>query len=770
MAGACFANDWAGIPDGQPGLAKYYGDYVNAAGNTVCAKDTSFFGGDPVLSEGVGYAIVMGFGIFFSLFTSGLVYLDQRYVGTNISSEFFNTAGRSVKTGLTAAVIVSQWTWAATLLQSSNVAFQYGVSGPFWYASGATIQVLLFGILAIEVKRKAYTAHTICEIIDVRWGKWAHMVFLYFCFLTNIIVSSMLVLGGASTVNALTGMDVKIAGFLIPVFVIPYTMAGGLKATFLASYLHTAIIFVVLCIFVFTVYASDETLGSADNVYKHLQAVAASERSCFTAAAPGPNGEIVFHDGQNCGPVTDNRGGSYLTMLSQGGLIFGIINVVGNFGTVFVDQSYWQSAIAAKPSSSTKGYLLGGLVWFTIPFALATAMGLATLALDLPVTQDEADSGLVPPAAAVHFYGKGGAALVTIMLFMAITSTGSAEQIAVSSLVSYDIYRKYINPDATGEDILKWSRVTICAFGIFMGVLSIILEEIGLTLGFVYLMMGIFIGSAVGPIALVLTWKDANAVGAITGAISGQVLAIIVWLSYTAGEEIDGDPPTVDTLGKNYPMLVANLTAILSSLGIHIILSWCYPQNYDFDNMARGIRMLDDKLPDLDPEELDPKTLLAARRWVTRWGVGFSVFMVIVWPCLSLPAGCGSDSVECGVFSEGYFTLWVTVAVVWGLLATIVIVGLPLYESWDMISSVLYGLISNDDIHMRLDDIEKKLDDLVMFTNPKYDLAAVKKAPGASASDAHFRGKLLARLKDSMAVASKTEKAKGTELAKNSQI
>jgi urea-proton symporter len=38
-----------------------------------------------------------------------------------------------VKTGLIASVIVSQWTWAATLLQSSNVAWCYGVSGPFWY-------------------------------------------------------------------------------------------------------------------------------------------------------------------------------------------------------------------------------------------------------------------------------------------------------------------------------------------------------------------------------------------------------------------------------------------------------------------------------------------------------------------------------------------------------------------------------------------------------------------------------------------------------------
>ena len=61
------------------------------------------------------------------------------------SRSTFNTAGRSVKTGLVCADIVSKWTWAATLLQSANVAFKFGVAGPFWYAAGATIQVLLFG-------------------------------------------------------------------------------------------------------------------------------------------------------------------------------------------------------------------------------------------------------------------------------------------------------------------------------------------------------------------------------------------------------------------------------------------------------------------------------------------------------------------------------------------------------------------------------------------------------------------------------------------------
>lgn len=619
------------------------------------------------------------------MITTFLVYLDKRFNGTNISSEFFNTAGRTVKTGLTAAVIVSQWTWAATLLQSSNVAYQYGVSGPFWYASGATIQVLLFGILAIQVKRYCPNAHTICEIIDARWGATAHKVFLFFCFLTNIIVSSLLILGGAATVNALTGMDIYVAGFLIPMGVIVYTMAGGLKATFMASYLHTAIIFAVLVTFLFTVYASDDDLvGSPKKVYDALKAVSSSERDC--SAIP---------DDQNCGPVKDNQGGSFLTMLSKGGIIFGIINIVGNFGTVFVDQSYWQSAIAAKPSSSTKGYLLGGLVWFTIPFALATAMGLATVAMDLPVTGDEAGQGLVPPAAAVHFFGKGGGMMITIMLFMAITSTGSAEQIAVSSLIAYDIYKKYINPKATGEQILKVSRFAILGFGIFMGVLSTILFELGLSLGFVYLMMGIFIGSAVMPVAFVLTWKDASASGAIAGAVVGQICGLITWIVCSLFErDANGKHGTVDldTLGGNYPMLAGNVMAIGMSGIVCAVMSKMNPQNFDLTTLKDGIALIDDKLPELSDAQKDEERLVAALKWITKWGVGFSVIMVIVWPCLSLPAGCGDG--DCGVFSEGYFTFWVIIALAWGLLATVVIIVLPLYESREVLGNVIKGLLT----------------------------------------------------------------------------
>ncbi len=53
---------------------------------------------------------------------------------------------------------------------------------------------------------------------------------------------------------------------------------------------------------------------------------------------------------------------------------------LGNFGTVFVDQSYYQSSVAAKPKQGVYGFLAGGLVWFAVPFTFATSMGLAYLA------------------------------------------------------------------------------------------------------------------------------------------------------------------------------------------------------------------------------------------------------------------------------------------------------------------------------------------------------------------------------------------------------
>ena len=105
-----------------------------------------------------------------------LVRIETKWLGTKKTFEWFSTAGRRVKTGLFASSVVSTWTWAATLLQSSTVAYQIGISGPFWYAASASIQVMIFTILAMELKRKAPSSHTFPEMIYARFGKHSHKI------------------------------------------------------------------------------------------------------------------------------------------------------------------------------------------------------------------------------------------------------------------------------------------------------------------------------------------------------------------------------------------------------------------------------------------------------------------------------------------------------------------------------------------------------------------------------------------------------------------
>lgn len=96
--------------------------------------------------------------------------------------------------------------------------------------------------------------------------------------------------------------------------------------------------------------------------------------------------------------------------------------------------------------------MLGGISWFSIPWAFGTFMGLGARALlthpdfptyPYPLSASQISAGLVAPATAVTVMGKSGAVAVLLIVFMAATSACSAELIAVSSLVVRDCIGMY---------------------------------------------------------------------------------------------------------------------------------------------------------------------------------------------------------------------------------------------------------------------------------------------------------------------------------------
>ncbi|KAM0334469.1 hypothetical protein ACHAQA_001497 [Verticillium albo-atrum] len=612
----------------------------------------------PILHQGVGYGLIVGLSVLFAVFMIAITWSLKRYNSERQTSEMFTTAGRTLKSGLVASSVVST-----------------GVSGPFWYAAGATVQIILFATLAIELKRKAPNAHTFLEVVRARYGAVTHCVFIVFCCFTNILVTAMLLTGGAAVIENLTGAPTAATVFIFPLGVVVYTLFGGIKATFITDYVNALVILIIIFVFAFVVYATNGILGSPGAVWDILQEIS-KER-----------------------PISGNAGGSYLTMRSQGGAEFFVINIVGNFGTVFLDNGYYNKAISASPVDALPGYIMGGLSWFAVPWLTATTMGLAGLALERydvwptypnRLTDAEVTAGLVLPNTAVALLGKGGALATLFLAFMAIMSTYSSELIAISSIYSYDIYKTYYNPAATGKQIMRVNYIGMTIFALFMGAFSTALYYIGISMGYLYVLMGVIISSAVIPATLTLLWDGQSWAAATFSPILGLISSMVGWLVTT---HLTFGEFTVETTGANKPMLVGNVIALLSPLVYIPLLTYLppfKPQKYDWQSMLNISQGDDSDLTELDPEHApaeqtaaaavtaeaaaDEKAKLDKSAKIARWlCVGLTLSFLVLWPMPLFGTAY--------VFSRKFFTGWVVVGILWLFVSTGIVVFLPLFES-----------------------------------------------------------------------------------------
>lgn len=173
-------------------------------------------------------------------------------------------------------------------------------------------------------------------------------------------------------------------------------------------------------------------------------------------------------------PIAGNHDGSYRAFKSNGGLVFASDLFVAGFPTIWLDQAYWQRTITSRPETSVKAYLFGGIAWYGIPFGFSTVMGLGCAALTGASTfpririhsqQHRTELVLSSPITTIALLGKGGAGL---MLLLAVTSSTSAELIAVSSLLTFDVYKTYVEPTATSTELVRISHSGIVLYALVL--------------------------------------------------------------------------------------------------------------------------------------------------------------------------------------------------------------------------------------------------------------------------------------------------------------
>ncbi|KAF7546311.1 hypothetical protein G7Z17_g8519 [Cylindrodendrum hubeiense] len=636
-------------------------------------SDANVFQIPTPFSPGVGYGIVIGVGAVFAIGMSLISWILSRYMNEIQDSEMFMTAKHSVKTGLTASAVVSSWTIATTLLSSTTYGYRYGVSGPFWYAAGACVQILLFSVAAVELKRKAPHAQTYLQVVKVRYGKAVHLVFTSYSLIYQIITTVNLLVGGSAVYASITGVNRDAICFLFPVGVVIYTLMGGIKATFITDWIHTVIIYVIMLMSLFVLYSTSNIVGSPGKVWELLREAA------------------VLH------PVDGNAEGQYLTMRSQQGGFVGLVFIGAGFAAC-VDSQLFQKAIACDPRSTSMGYILGGLSWFTIPFVLASTFGLAAAAMEhLPewptypnrMNDYEVASGLAMPYAAIALMGNGGAIAVLLMIFMAVTSAMSSETVATTALITYNVYQAYIKPEASGKQLLAFSHFITVGFAIFAAAIAVAFNHGGFSVEFLITAIGIFVDAAIVPMACTIMWKKQSRLAALIVPPIGSAAGIIAW--FLTAHKNEGTI-SIATLSTNEPLVAGNIMALTAPLILTPLISYLRPDNFDWHTFKDEIKRGDDEHIVVDGravniqspeaaaalaeqelhEEEDDRILVQARNRALGLAAFITLSLCILWP---IPMYASSY-----VFSKGFFTGWVVVLFLWAFFAASVITLLPIWE------------------------------------------------------------------------------------------
>ncbi|KAK2796198.1 hypothetical protein FQN52_000176 [Onygenales sp. PD_12] len=483
-----------------------------------------------------------------------------------------------------------------------------------------------------------------------------------------------------------TGIHIIAATFLLPVGVALYTFVGGIKATFLTDYFHTAVILIICCYFTIKAFTIEE-IGSVGHLYDLVKA--ASSRH----------------------PVEGNHAGSYLTMSSHGGILFGIIHLCANFGLVIMDTSFFVKAFSASPAAVVPGYVVGGIAYFAIPWGLGTLMSSVALGLEenplFPtyprrMTPTEVSNGLVLPYAAITIAGKGGAAAMLLITFMAVTSTLSAQVIAVSSIISFDIYREYINKLASDRDVIRWSHYGVVFFAIFSAAFSTMLHYVGIDLGWTLYMLGVITCPGIFPMAFTILWKRQSKAAAIISPVLGMATGIAVWLG--TAHAFYGEV-TVASTGQALPCVYGTVAAAFSPIPYSLIITLFKPQNYDWADFSKerlALEKLEDDLSTVHSRSShrgnahveNGKPGVLSSQELKRWGRIAAIWSLatffghwVLWP---LPMYAAKY-----IFGKSFFIAWLLVAIIWLWGTMLIAIFYPLIDGGIQQSMEVYSYLRN---------------------------------------------------------------------------
>ena len=242
------------------------------------------------------------------------------------------------------------------------------------------------------------------------------------------------------------------------------------------------------------------------------------------------------------------------------------------------NQFIVQRALAARSYSEARiGIIAAGFLKLLIPF-FAIGTGVAAFYLfqeRLPqrtIAPDTAFTELV--LLVVQPIGFGLIGIISAGVIGAILSSIDSTMNSAATIVTVDLYRKYINPEASDSQMIRVGRLSIVVFVTLAALMAIWVIDPNSDKNFFlqivdyqgYLTPGLLVVFLLG-----LFWRGATAAGAFATILAGVPLSGLVELAYNS---YLGTIPTIAVyLGTQLNFFHRVLAVILLCGGVHVLVS-----------------------------------------------------------------------------------------------------------------------------------------------------------------------------------------------------
>lgn len=409
-----------------------------------------------------------------------------------------------------------------------------------------------------------------------------------------------------------------------------------------------------------------------------------------------------------------------------------------------MDTAFWQKSFASDVNSTVPAYDLASIVILAVPWCTGTIIGLSARAIEnnpvwvlypntLSATQ--VNEGLVMPYVLKSLLGRGATAGLLVLIFMAITSTVSSSMIAVSSIISLDFYRTYINPKAPDKKTLQVSHLGVIFHGAFMAGFALMLNYAGATNNWSTYFRPIIACPGIFPMMLTILWSGQTKAAAILSPVLGLMSGLLTWfvLSWHWGGAIN-----IQTTQQQLPGLYGAIVSFFSPALFSVAISLAKSSTFDWriflkldlitevdsaqssspstnqsstdlaatsdisENEKRTTQVSNNPRIPSPPEPtsadtdsnlddvihpMSPETLRHIRKWLRIASIFFVVNVVttlILWP---LPL------YRDWIFTRSFFGGWVTVAIIWHFAAMAAVIVYPCFDGRHAIATSIRGVL-----------------------------------------------------------------------------